>query len=75
MQAVDHGVYAEGEEVLVVVRIDVGGDGGAVGIGFTRFLDVDLEDTGEPYFELDGAVLVEAVVPDVLYESIMGLMC
>ena len=70
-QAIDHGVDAQGEEVLVVVCVDGGRDGGAVGVWLAGGEDVDLEDAGEADFELDGAVLVEAVVPDVFWEAVI----
>ena len=67
VDAVDHGVDAHGEDVLVVLRGDAARDGGGEGRGGGRgrVFDGDLDDAGEAELELDVAVLVEAVVEDV----------
>ena len=51
----------------MVVRVDAWRECRAEGvrIGFRIVLDVDLEDAGEPDFELNVTILVEAVVEDV----------
>ena len=64
--AVDAGVEAQAEEVLVVVRVDARVDFCAVGRGGLAFGDgVGGEDAGEFDFELDYAVLVHDPVDAV----------
>ena len=65
MQAVDHWVYADREEVLVVVSVDVGCDGCPVWIRFAVLERVDLQNAAEADFELDISILVEIIIPNV----------
>ncbi len=59
-RAVDVGVYAHAEEVLMVVRVDAGVDFGAPAFGVLAGVHgVGVEDPCEFDFELDGPVLVE----------------
>lgn len=69
MEAVEHGVDAEGEEVRVVLAVDAWGDACPVGRGFVGVVHVSLNYPGEADFELEGTVLVEVVVPDVLCDG------
>lgn len=52
--------------MLVVVRVDVGGDSRSVWIWFVICADVDLENAGETDLDFNGSVLVEEVIPDIL---------
>lgn len=51
--------------MLMVLCVDVFRDSRSEGIGFAILGNVDLQDTSEAYFELDAAILVEIIVPDV----------
>ena len=64
-QAIDHGVDPNAEHVLMVVRVDVRRNGGSERSGLSVFADVDGQDTSKTDLELDAAILVEVVVPDV----------
>lgn len=64
--AVNVGVDAQTEEMLMIVGVDAGVDFGAPALGvFARVHGIGVEDTGEFDFELDGAVLVEDPVDAV----------
>jgi hypothetical protein len=52
--------------MLVVVRVYIGCDGRPVLAGIVVCADVDLQDTSEADFQLNGAILIEVVIPDVL---------
>ena len=56
--------------MLVIVRVDVRGDPGAVRTRLAVCADIDLQDTGETNLEFDATILVEMVVPDVLCPSV-----
>ena len=49
--------------------VDVRGDACRVRCRFVRACDVDLEYPGKAYLELDGAVLVKKVIPDVFCDT------
>lgn len=68
-QPVDHRVYADREEVLVVLRRDAARDCCCVRArgGLERVFGVYLQDAGEADLELDVPVLVESVVEYVFY--------
>lgn len=67
VEAVDHGVDADGEKVLVVLGVDLGRDGDAVGAGGLVWRqDVGVEDAGGLDLVLERAVLVKVVVEAVV---------
>ena len=67
LETVHHRVHADGEQMLVVVRVDVGRKGSTKWIGLLVVLHVDLQDTCEADLKFDVAVLVEHVVEQVLW--------
>lgn len=65
IQSIQHRVHADREQVLVIMRIDVGSDSRAESIGLAGICDIDLENTSKADLELDASVLVKEIVPDV----------
>ena len=65
-QTINHRIKTEGENVLVILGIDVGCDGRTEGIGLVIPFDVDLQDTRQTNFELNVPILIEVVVEDIL---------
>lgn len=53
--------------MLVVLGVNTRCDDGAVWATFVFVSDVDVQDTSETDLELDAAVLVEVVVPDIFW--------
>jgi hypothetical protein len=61
LETVNHGVHTEAEHMLVVVRVDVGSDGGTVRVWLVVAGHVHLQNPSQANLEFDVAALVEVV--------------
>lgn len=60
------------------MRVDTRGDASRVWCGFVCACNIDLQDPSEADLELDGAVLIEKIIPDVfcgkqIYQGVLEL--
>lgn len=67
VHAVDHGVDAYAEHVLMVLGVDIGGYSGTEGIGLVILGDINGEDSSQADLEFDASILIEVVIPDVFW--------
>lgn len=66
VEAIDHRVDPNGEQVLVVVCVDTRSDSRTVKVGFVLSSDIHLQNSGKTDLNFNVTVLIEMIVPDVL---------
>lgn len=66
VEAIDHWVDSNGEQVLVVVCVDIRSNSRTVWVGFVLASDIHLKNSGKTDLNFNVTVLIELIVPDVL---------